>query len=170
MVDVEADGPIPGDYSMISFAAVIIEPVLQRTFYGQLRPISEKWLPKALQISGFSREQTLHFDEPQAVMQGFADWLEQETCERIFFIADNNGFDWQFINWYFHHFIGRNPFGYSSLNLNSLYTGLERDIFKNFRHLRKTSHTHHALDDALGNAEALLTMIEQYDLKIGRLA
>jgi hypothetical protein len=37
-------------------------------------------------------------------------------------------------------------------------------------HLRKTSHTHHALDDALGNAEALLTMIEQYDLKIGRLA
>lgn len=23
-------------------------------------------------------------------------------------ISDNNGFDWQFMNWYFHHFLGRN--------------------------------------------------------------
>jgi chaperonin GroEL len=27
MIDIEADGPIPGDYSMISFGAVIVEKV-----------------------------------------------------------------------------------------------------------------------------------------------
>lgn len=41
MVDIEADGPIPGDYSMVSFGAVVVEPGLERTFYGELRPISE---------------------------------------------------------------------------------------------------------------------------------
>lgn len=48
MVDVEADGPIPGDYSMICFGAIVVEPSLDRTFYGRLRPISEKWIPEAL--------------------------------------------------------------------------------------------------------------------------
>jgi hypothetical protein len=57
MVDVEADGPIPGDYSMICFGAVIVEPELGRSFYGRLRPISEQWIPDALKVSGFSREQ-----------------------------------------------------------------------------------------------------------------
>ena len=41
MMDIEADGPIPGDYSMICFGAVIVEPSLSRTFYGQLRPGQE---------------------------------------------------------------------------------------------------------------------------------
>jgi len=40
MVDIESDGPIPGDYSMICLAAIIVEPELNRTFYGQLQPIS----------------------------------------------------------------------------------------------------------------------------------
>jgi hypothetical protein len=50
MVDVESDGPIPGDYSMICFGAIIVEPGLERSFYGRLRPISEKWIPEALAI------------------------------------------------------------------------------------------------------------------------
>ena len=48
MVDIEADGPIPGDYSMVSFGAVVVEPGLERTFYGELRPISEKFVPEVL--------------------------------------------------------------------------------------------------------------------------
>ena len=64
VVDVEADGPIPGDYSMVCFGAIVVEPVLARTFYGRLKPISEKWLPDALAVSGFSRAETLAFDEP----------------------------------------------------------------------------------------------------------
>jgi hypothetical protein len=64
MVDIESDGPLPGDYSMVCFGAVVVEPGLERTFYGQLKPISEKYVPEALAVSGFSREQVMGFDEP----------------------------------------------------------------------------------------------------------
>lgn len=166
MVDIEADGPIPGDYSMICFGAIVVEPELNETFYGRLKPISEKWIPEALQVSGFTREETLTFDDPTTVMHGFANWLSELSDGRPLFISDNNGFDWQFINWYFHHFTGSNPFGHSSANLGWLYKGLVHDTFKNFKHLRKTKHSHDPVDDARGNAEALLQMRDQFDLKI----
>lgn len=166
MVDIEADGPIPGDYSMICVGAVIVEPELNRTFYGRLRPISEKYIPEALAVSGFSRDETLAFDEPAAVMRAFGEWIATNSKERALFISDNNGFDWQFINWYFHHFLGTNPFGFTSTNLGSLYKGLMKDTFVDFRHLRKTEHTHFPVDDAKGNAEALLEMKQQFGLKI----
>jgi hypothetical protein len=51
MVDIEADGPIPGDYSMISFGAIVVEPTLDRVFSARLKPISETWLPEALAVS-----------------------------------------------------------------------------------------------------------------------
>jgi hypothetical protein len=35
----------------------------------------------------------------------------------------------------------------------------------NFKHLRRTMHTHHPVDDARGNAEAMLAM-RQMGLKI----
>jgi hypothetical protein len=158
MVDVEADGPIPGDYSMICFGAVVVKEGLDEVFYGKLKPISEQWIPGALAVSGFTREQTLGFDDPAAVMQNFARWVKEMTAGRAFFVSDNNGFDWQFINWYFCHFTGANPFGHSSTNLGSLYKGLVKDTRQNFKHLRKTAHTHDPVDDARGNAEALLAM------------
>jgi len=166
MVDIESDGPIPGDFSMICFGAVLVEPALDRSFYGKLKPISEKWLPDALKISGFSREETQGFDDPREVMSRFERWLSDHVRDRPIFISDNNGFDWQFINWYFHHFLGRNPFGFSSQNLGSLYKGLVKDTGPNIKHLRKTRHTHHPVDDAKGNAEALLHMKEAMGLKI----
>jgi hypothetical protein len=165
MVDVEADGPIPGDFSMISFGAIVVEPTLDRTFYGKLRPISQQWIPEALAVSGFSREETMNFEDPKTVMERFALWLKESSKGQPMFIADNNGFDWQFVNWYFHHFAGKNPFGHSSTNLGSLYKGLVRDTSKNFKHLRKTVHTHHPVDDAKGNAEAFLHMKQEMGLK-----
>jgi hypothetical protein len=166
MIDVEADGPIPGDYSMISFGAVVVEPALERTFYGELRPISERWIADALTVSGFSREDTLAFEDPAEVMTRFVAWLDGLGGGRPMFIADNNGFDWGFVNWYLWHFVGANPFGHSSQNLGSLYKGLVRDSRKNFKHLRRTAHTHHPVDDAKGNAEALLAMRDELGLKI----
>ena len=166
MVDIESDGPIPGDYSMISFGAVLVEPTLSRTFHGQLRPISERWVPEALAIGGFSREQTLAFPEAESVMREFQAWLSEHAGGQPMFVSDNNGFDWQFINWYFHHFTGSNPFGHSSTNLGSLYKGLVCDTTKNFKHLRQTRHTHDPVDDAKGNAEALLTLRNELGLKI----
>ena len=166
MVDIEADGPIPGDYSMVCLGAILVEPSLEKNFYGQLKPISEKWISEALAVSGFTREETIEFDDPNSVMERFAEWLAAVSEGRPIFISDNNGFDWQFINWYFHHFLDKNPFGFSSVNLGSLYKGVVRDTFKNFKHLRKTKHTHHPVDDARGNAEALLHIKEEFGLKI----
>ena len=166
MVDIEADGPSPGDYSMVCFGAIIVEPSLSKTFYGRLKPVSEKWDPEALKVSGFSREEALKFDDPKAVMESFDKWIAENSKDRPIFVSDNNGFDWQFINWYFHHFLGKNPFGHSSMNLGSFYKGLVRDTFKNFKHLRKTKHTHHPVDDAKGNAEAFLEMIREFGLKL----
>ena len=165
MVDIESDGPIPGDYSMVCFGAVIVAPGLEKTFYGKLKPISEKWIPEALAVSGFSREETLGFGEPAAVMQAFAAWLAEASKGRPMFVSDNNGFDWQFVNWYFHHFTGGNPFGHSSTNLGSLYKGMVKDMRPNFKHLRRTTHTHHPVDDAKGNAEAMLTLVQEHGLK-----
>ena len=166
MVDIESDGPIPGDYSMISFGAVIVDEELNKTFYGKLKPISEKWIPDALKVAGFSREETLVFDDPREVMSEFANWIKNNSRSKPMFFSDNNGFDWQFINWYFIHFIGENPFGFSSTNLGSLYKGMVNDMFQNFKHLRKTKHTHNPVDDAMGNAEALLHMKNEMGLKI----
>src|SRR5262245_40468293 len=92
MVDIESDGPIPGDYSMISFGAVVVEPSLSKVFHGQLRPISERWIPEALAVSGFTREQTLAFPEAESVMRQFQAWLSEHSGGRPMFIADNNGF------------------------------------------------------------------------------
>ncbi len=86
---------------MVSFGAVVVEPTLSRTFYGQTKPISEKWIPDALAVSGHTREETLEFEDPKIVMQNFADWIAQYSKDRPLFISDNNGFDWQYINWYF---------------------------------------------------------------------
>ncbi len=167
MVDIEADGPIPGDYSMVCFGAVLVKPGLEETYYGNLKPISEEWIPEALQVSGFSREETLEFDDPKQVMSDFSDWVKSVSSGRPIFVSDNNGFDWQFINWYFHHFCGENPFGFSSVNLGSLYKGIVKDFSKNFKHLRVTKHTHNPVDDATGNAEAMLRIKSEFGLKIG---
>jgi hypothetical protein len=170
MVDVESDGPIPGDYSMIEFGAVIVESGLGRTFHARMRPISERWVPEALAVSGHTREATLGFDAPEVGMTGFREWLAAELLgKRPLFISDNNGYDWQFINWYFHHFLGANPFGHSSTNLGSLYKGVVRDLTKNFKHLRRTPHTHHPVQDAMGNAEAFLEILEQNQIRVRRV-
>src|SRR5262245_23172581 len=79
MVDVESDGPIPGDYSMICFGAVIVKEGLEHVFYGRLKPISEKWIPEALAVSGFTREDTLGFDDPKNVIESFGRWIQENA-------------------------------------------------------------------------------------------
>ena len=160
VVDVESDGPAPGKYSMVCLGAVLVEPTLSKTFYGQTRPISDQFIPDALAISGFSRQQHEAFDEPAAVMQRFRDWIAQHSQGRPIFVSDNVAFDWQWINYYFHTYLGDNPFGHSGRRIGDLYCGMVKDSFAQWKHLRKTTHTHHPVDDAKGNAEAILAMKE----------
>lgn len=169
MVDVEADGPIPGDYSMVELGVVVVRRgTILDTFHGKLRPLpGAKWLDDALKVVGYSHEHTETFDDPLLVMQQFEEWVRRvNQGNRPMFVSDNNGFDWGFVNWYLHHFLGRNPFGHSSTNLGSLYKGIVRDFSQNFKHLRRTKHTHNPVDDAMGNAEAMLHMVDNMRLKM----
>ena len=81
VVDVESDGQIIGLNSMVCFGAVVVEPSLLKTFYGKTRPISDIWVPEALAISGFSREEHLTFDEPEKVMKEFAEWIKSVSVD-----------------------------------------------------------------------------------------
>src|SRR5277367_4482215 len=87
MVDIEADGPIPGDYSMVCFGAVVVEPSLSKIFYGQLKPMSSQWIPEALAVSGFTRDETLQFEPPRRVMERFDGWLENNSHGRPIFVS-----------------------------------------------------------------------------------
>lgn len=169
VVDVEADGQAPGLYSMVSFGAVIVDDALDKTFYAQLRPLDgADWDANALAVSGHSREEVLAFPDPAIAMQDFAAWIEANCKGRPIFWSDNNGFDFGFINWYCWKFLGYNPFGWSSQNINSCWKGITRDCYSSFKHLRKTKHTHHPVDDAMGNAEAMLAMRDTKNMTFGR--
>ncbi len=161
VVDVEADGPIPWKYSMVCFGAVIVEPTLSKTFYGEVKPISIQHIPEALAISGITREQHYGFDDPKEVMERFDKWIQENSIGKPIFISDNNGFDWSFINWYFHFYLGKNPFGYSSRRIGDLYCGMVKNTHAKWKWMRKTSHTHNPVDDAKGNAEAILLLQEK---------
>lgn len=157
-VDIESNGPIPGKYSMTSIGVVRVSD-LSRTFYRELKPRGTEFDPGAVKVTGHTIEYSLeHGEEPLKVMQDLDAWLKENNdpnSKRIQMIADNAGFDWSFVNWYFHQYLGYNPFGWSCTSLTSLYKGYVKDMTKSFKHLRKTKHSHNALDDAIGNAEAV---------------
>ena len=157
MVDIEANGPIPGDYSMTSLGAIIVDERLDKTFNINIKPISKKFDPNRRQF----------VDEKNAVdakeaMQSFKEWIAKNAQGRPVLISDNNGFDWMFICWYFWHFLGENPLGYTSQNLISLYRGLEKDLDIKIDSLRKRSLTHDALEDAKDNAKIFLELRKKF--------
>lgn len=160
VVDVESDGPIPLKYSMVSFGAVIVEPSLSKTFYGETRPISSNWIPEALAISGVDREKHITFPAPEDTMGEFKNWLKENSKGRPIFISDNLAFDWQWINFYFHFYLDENPFGWSGRRIGDLYCGMKMNMFERWKHLRDTKHDHMPVNDAIGNAEVILKMKE----------
>ena len=160
VVDVESDDQSPATGSMVCFGAVLVKDQT-KTFYGQTKPINDNWKPDALAISGFSREEHLKFDDPLKVMSEFEQWLKEVSECKPTFISDNLAFDWQWINFYFHKYLGRNPFGFSGRRIGDLYCGMKMDASKNkeWKKLyRITKHSHVPTEDCLGNCEALIAM------------
>ena len=161
VVDVEADGPVPPLYSMVSFGAVVVDKkgILNETFYGETAPISNLYIPESLAISGFSRKEHEKFNEPLDVIHEFNDWVKKQG--KCIFISDNLAFDWQWINYYFHKYVGSNPFGFSGQRIGDKFQGFYNDQYYKWKKHRKTAHTHNPVDDAKGNAEALLYLYSQ---------
>lgn len=141
------------------------------TFYGETAPISDAFVPEALNVSGKTREQHLKFQSPEKTMREFADWIYR-ICDngraRATLISDNPAFDWQFINYYFHKFLGNNPFGFSARRIGDIYSGLGQNFYiaNKWKSLRKTIHDHNPVNDAIGNAEALLYFRDRLGLRL----
>ena len=170
IVDVESDGPIIGVHSMVCFGAVLLNEDLTTTFYGKTKPIGKEFIPDILKISGFSREEHESFDDPFDVMSNFAEWLKSNNKNGSpILITDNNGYDASWINYYFHVFIGRNPFGFSSRRIGDLFCGANKNLhyqWKRHRDNEKFPHNHNPVSDAQGNASALLYFLKTNNMKL----
>lgn len=167
-VDIEASGPIPGEYSMLSIGAAVVGD-LSKTFYIELKPINDNFIQRALDVTKFSMQELKERGtEPSEAMKKFEEWV-LGVCKqdaRPVFVAFNATFDWSFVNYYFHKFLGRNPFGISGLDIKAYYMGMKRcnwgETVKrkiNNEFPSKTKHTHNALDDAIEQAEIFEKML-----------
>jgi ribonuclease T len=153
-VDVEADGPIPGKYSMVSLGACTADG---RSFYTEIKPISEEFVVEALAVSGLNRTKLCQDGAPAIeAMCAFRKWLEDLGDVRPVFVGFNASFDWMFVHWYFVNFLDEDPFGISGLDIKAYYMGaFDKPKWKDTAKsqmprylLSEAPHTHHALDDA----------------------
>jgi|TARA_B110000263_G_scaffold204162_1_gene184382 hypothetical protein len=163
VIDVEADGPCPGLYSMVSLGAVTWDG---ETFYREFAPISDDWMPQALAVSNISREEHLKYDSPQQSTIELFQWLNEQKKKldkRPTMWSDNPAFDWQFVNYYLHKYTGANPLGFSARRIGDYYAGTKKQVFRanEWKRMRKTAHTHYPLDDAKGNMEALKLILSK---------
>jgi 3' exoribonuclease, RNase T-like len=179
--DVETDGPIPGPYSMLSFAIVyagsfdgqrFVRPDNYATaFYRELRPISDEYQAEALRVNRLDRKRLLsEGGEPSAVMQAASSWIRSTAGEaNPVLVAYPLSFDWTWLYWYFTRFSSEgSPFGYSrcfdvktalavKAGLPITMAGRSRlDPSLRARH----QHTHHAIDDAISQAEIFANLFE----------
>ena len=171
--DVETDGPIPGPYSMLSFALVFVGTFDGETFeraetrpstYIELRPIAEQFDPEALRVNGLDRDRLLREGcDPHVAMDGAAKWIqEQAGTSRPVLVAYPVSFDWTWLYWYFVRYAkDGSPFNHSQCyDLKTAFAvkaGIPIVQAGRSRLLAELQpewpHTHHALDDAQEQAE-----------------
>ena len=182
-VDIEADGPIPGPYSMLSIGMAVAGrwdgTTFERTdledpavrFYTELKPISSQFDPAALEVAGLDRDRLQETGEdPALAMTRAGNWVKKVSRQaRPVFAAFPLGFDWMFSYWYFVNFAtAGSPFGHSThIDIKTLYSAksgepIVRSIKRNMppHILGDRPHTHHALDDAVEQAELLANLME----------
>lgn len=168
--DVEASGQCPGMFDLISIGLIVIEPGLTRSFYGEMAPLHDNFQQGAYDAIGMTREQHLAMPSAEETMQRMKAWCRDllASCGgRLVFISDNNGFDFAFLNWYCWKFLSENPFGHSSRRIGDFCAGVSQN-FQNTQGWKKrriTAHTHNALDDARGNAEAIMDFMAAKGVK-----
>lgn len=160
-VDVETAGPVPSEYALLSIGACVVGRS-EEVFTCRLKPTSPRFVPEALAVSGLSLAD-LEQDglAPAEAMGQFDRWIRENAGDATpVFVGLNAAFDWSFVNFYFHVFVGENPFGFAPLDVKALYmgaTGCSWDETRSSRMrmvLEAEQHgDHDALHDALAQAE-----------------
>lgn len=158
--DVEADGPIPGPYSMLSMG-MSVAGMPEHTFYTELKPISDEFVPEALAVSGLDRDRLIReAPHPKEAMEAATRWINGlRKIGRPVFLAAPAVWDGMYVHWYFMRFLGKSPFGStgSGIDLRSYWMGLHgtewvethKGTIKHSLGVTGVPHTHHAGDDAL---------------------
>ncbi len=169
-VDIETAGPVPAEYSILSIGACLVEDP-ETTFYVELKPEHEAVVESALAVSDLSLDVLAVMGQPPVeAMERFADWVEEvvPADHRPIFTAFNAAFDWMFVADYFHRHLGRNPFGYSALDIKAFAMGSANTTWAQTsmdtlaaRHLGGRALRHHALSDAQDQAELFRHLLEE---------
>ena len=175
-VDVEADGPVPGIYSMLSIGAAAFHlgsktPIA--TFEANLLPLPGAtthpdtmawWQTQPDAWAHVCKDQ----QDPEAAMRKFRAWLERLPGNRVI-AGFPVTFDFAHINWYLTKFTGYpTPLGFSGLDIKTLAAAKLGIPYQNAtkRNMPKRwfkgcpRHTHKALDDAIGQGILLLNILE----------
>jgi DNA polymerase III epsilon subunit-like protein len=168
-VDVEAAGPLPPTYSMLSLGAVNVEDP-KATFYVEIKPVNDASVPGAMKVVGRTLQDFAEDGrDPKEAMAAFRDWLASVAKHgKLVFVGFNATFDWAFVNFYFHEYLGENPFGFGGIDIKSYYMGMTGCAWEDTRSSRIGSelkgpspHTHNALDDAVEQGEMFRRMIKK---------
>ncbi len=169
-VDVEAAGPTPSLYSLLSIGACLVERPEQR-FYVELQPLSAVTTPEAAAVHQLQLEYLASEGvPPKEAMTRFADWVASvvPAGERPIFVAFNAAFDWMFVNDYFYRFLGHNPFGHAALDIKAFYMGMTGKPWAETsmrqlspRYLGGRLLAHHAVEDALVQADLFRQLLTE---------
>jgi hypothetical protein len=186
--DVETDGPIPGPFSILSFALVyagafdgqhFLRPqTYAQTFYAELKPISGNYELAALRVNGLDRERLCREGkEPESIMTEACKWVNKIAgSNKPVLVAYPLSFDWSWLYWYFIRFSAEgSPFGHSRCFDIKTAFAVKGSIpianagRSNLLHSLQPdrTHSHHALDDAIEQAE-IFANIFQWEVRRDR--
>lgn len=172
--DIEADGPIPGPHSMLSFASAAFsaDKMLVGTFTRNLEtlpeaaphPKTEAWWKTQPEAWEACRKD---LRSPAEAMHDYREWLLTLPGKPVF-IAYPASYDFMFVYWYLMKFVGESPFSHSALDIKTFAMALlgvdYRDSSKRRmpRHwFDDTPHNHIALDDAVGQGALFCNMLQE---------
>lgn len=161
-IDVEAAGPHPAEYSMLSIGACLVDEP-DAGFYVELRPEKPASRPSALAVGSLTFEHLAESGIPAAeAMARFDAWVAEvvPVGNVPVFVGFNAPFDWMFVEDAFQRHLGRNPFGHSAFDIKSYAMGVLGGSWADTsmrvlspRYLGGRGLTHNALQDARDQAE-----------------
>jgi hypothetical protein len=179
--DVEADGPIPGPNSMLSFASAAFLPnkSLVGTFAANLvtlpgatgDPQTMQWWQGQPEAWNACRANPR---EPVEAMREYVEWLKSLPGRPVF-VGYPAAYDFLFVYWYLIRFAGESPFSHSALDIKTyamavLGINYRDSVKRNFPRewFDKIPHTHVALDDAKGQGALFCNLLTHRDKLLRR--